>query len=129
MTALVLAAAIQPAPVPLGACAWVRAEGETAGAGFVVDARKRWLVTARHVVADRKTVDVFFPWVEDGALVTDRAAYLRNRQRLRERGLLVTGAVVRTADEADLALVELPALPPGTPAVRLAAARVGEPLR
>ncbi len=129
MTALVLAAALQPAPVPLAACAWVRAEGEAAGAGVVVDARRRWLVTCRHVVADHKAVDVFFPWVEDGALVTDRGAYLRNRLRLRERGLLVTGTVVRSADAADLALVELPALPAGTPAVRFGAARVGESLR
>lgn len=127
MHALVLAAAMQPLPLP--ACAWVRAEGETAGAGVVVDANRRWLVTARHVVADHKAVDVFFPWVEDGVLVTDRAAYLRGRQRLRERGLLVTGTVVRTHDAADLALVELPSLPPGTQAVTFAAARVGEPLR
>ncbi|QDU18845.1 S1 family peptidase [Urbifossiella limnaea] len=127
MTALVLAAALQPVPLP--ACAWVRAEGETAGAGFVVDSQKRWLVTARHVVADHTAVDVFFPWVENGTLVTDRAAYLRARGRLRERGLLVTGTVVRTHDAADLALVELPSFPAGTPAVTLAAARVGEPLR
>ena len=70
MHALVLAAAMQPVPLP--ACAWVRAEGETAGAGVVVDANRRWLVTARHVVADHKAVDVFFPWVEDGVLVTER---------------------------------------------------------
>ena len=92
MPALVLAALIQPAPVPLGACAWVRAEGEAAGAGVVVDTQKRWLVTCRHVVADRKAVDVFFPWVEDGALVTDRAAYLGNRQLLRDRGLRATAS-------------------------------------
>ncbi|HEX4609566.1 MAG TPA: serine protease, partial [Urbifossiella sp.] len=129
MSALLLAALVQPAPVPLGACAWVRAESDTAGAGFVVDAGKRWLVTCRHVVADHKAVDVFFPWVEGGALVTDRTAYLRDRQRLRDRGLLVTGTVVRTADAADLALVELPSLPAGTPAVRFGDARVGESLR
>lgn len=131
MPALLLAAVLQPAapPVPLAACAWVRAEADTAGAGFVVDARKRWLVTCRHVVADHKAVDVFFPWVENGALVTDRAAYLRGRQLLRERGLLVTGRVARTSDAADLALVELPSLPPGTAAVRFGDARVGEPLR
>jgi S1-C subfamily serine protease len=125
MFALLLAVA----PVPLGACAWVRAEADTAGAGVVVDVGRRWLVTARHVVADHKSVDVFFPWVEGGRLVTDRAEYLRNRDRLRERGLLVSGSVVRTSDAADLAIVELPRLPPDTPAVRFAAARVGEPLR
>jgi S1-C subfamily serine protease len=131
MPALLLAAVLQPAtpPVPLAACAWVRAEADTAGAGFVVDVRKRWLVTCRHVVADHKAVDVFFPCVENGSLVTDRAAYLRGRQLLRERGLLVTGHVVRTSDAADLALVELPSLPPGTAAVRFGDARVGEPLR
>ena len=65
----------------------MRAENDGAGSGFVVDAKKRLLVTCRHVVADRKKVDVIFPWVRGGELVTDRAAYLGNRVQLRELGL------------------------------------------
>ncbi len=101
-------------------CAWVRAENDGAGGGFVIDVEKRLLVTCRHVVADRKTVDVFFPWVQRGALVTDRREYLGNRAALRERGRLVTGTVLKSSDECDLALVKLDSLPPGTKAVRLA---------
>ena len=91
----------------IASCAWVRAENDGAGSGFVIDAERKLLVTCRHIVADRAKVDVIFPWVRDGVLVTDRAAYLRNRLQLRERGLLVTGKVLKTSDEFDLALVEL----------------------
>lgn len=102
-------------------CVWVRAENDGAGSGFVVDVEKRLIVTCRHVVADRKKVDVFFPWVRDGELVTDRRDYLGNRPFLRDRGLLCTGTVLKTTDETDLALVQLDSLPPGTRAVALAA--------
>jgi S1-C subfamily serine protease len=117
---LALASHAPPDVSLLASVAWVRAENDGAGTGFVVDAGKRLLVTCRHIVADRKTVDVIFPWVRGGELVTDRAAYLVNRALLRERGLLVTGKVLKTADEFDLALVELESLPPGTSAVTFA---------
>src|SRR5207302_7393746 len=112
-------------------CAWVRAESDGAGAGFVVDAGKRWLVTCRHVVGDRERVDVFFPWHRDGELVTERRDYLANRLLLRDRGLLVNGKVLRRSDAADLALVELESLPAGVKAIPFAStpARPGDPLR
>src|SRR5262245_47943957 len=130
--ALVIAAPpARAADVPPAGCAWVRAENDGAGSGFVIDTKERLLITCRHVVADRKKVDVFFPWVRDGELVTDRREYLRNRDELRERKLLVTGTVLKTADETDLALVQLDALPPGTEAVKLAGKmqQPGEALR
>ena len=116
---------------PPGGCAWVRAENDGAGAGFVVDAGRRLLVTCRHVVAERKAVDVFFPWYRGGELVTDPREYLLNRERLRAGKLLVTGTVVKSADESDLALLELEALPPGLRAVKFAEnpPRPGDPLR
>ena len=43
-----------------------------AGSGFVIDTDKKLLVTCRHIVADRAKIDVIFPWVRDGELVTDR---------------------------------------------------------
>jgi S1-C subfamily serine protease len=126
--ALLLAA---PLPTPFAPCAWVRAENDGAGAGFVVDAEKRLLVTCRHLVAGRKKVDVFFPWYREGELVTERADYLRHRGALRESKLLVNGTVLKLSDELDLALVQLDALPPGAQAVTFAARvpRPGEPLR
>ncbi len=105
---------------PVQACAWVRAENDGAGGGFVVDTKKKLLVTCRHVVADRKKVDVYFPWVRDGALVTDKRDYLRNRDELRKAGLLVTGSVLKTRDESDLALLELESLPATALAVTFA---------
>jgi S1-C subfamily serine protease len=118
---LAIALFLAAPPRPLAVCAWVRAENDGAGAGFLVDAQKRLLVTCRHVVADRKKVDVFFPWLRDGELVTDRAEYLRRRGALRERKLLVNGTVLKTSDELDLALVQLDAIPPQAKAVTFAA--------
>lgn len=110
-----------PADVPLHAVAWVRAENDSAGSGFVIDAEKRLLITCRHVVAERKEVDVFFPWVRAGALVADKREYLRSRAELRAAKLLVSGTVLKTSDETDLALVQLDALPPNARAVSLSA--------
>ena len=118
--ALAFTAATPRPPVPAGV-AWVRAENDGAGAGFVIDAERKLLVTCRHVVADRKTVDVIFPWVRGGELETDRSAYLGDRVRLRELGLLVSATVLKSSDELDLALLELESLPADTCAVTLAA--------
>jgi S1-C subfamily serine protease len=107
-------------PVPLQACAWVRAENDGAGSGFIVDTKKKLLVTCRHVVADRKKVDVYFPWVRAGELITDKRDYLRNRDELRQAGLLVTGTVLKSRDESDLALLELESLPATAQAVTFA---------
>src|SRR3954468_24102862 len=105
---------------PFNGGAWGRAENDGPGGGCVVDADERLLITCRHVVADRKKVDVFFPWYRDGELVTDRREYLRNRDTLRDKKLLVVGTVLKTADELDLALLQLDALPPGTKAAAFA---------
>ncbi|HSQ57235.1 MAG TPA: trypsin-like peptidase domain-containing protein, partial [Gemmata sp.] len=126
---LAIAAALSSQTLPPG-CAWVRAENDAAGAGFVVDRRKKLLVTCRHVVADRKKVDVFFPWYRDRKLETSRDEYLGHRVHLRERGLLVTGTVLRTSDELDLALLELESIPDAVNAIELASRSPGpgEPL-
>src|ERR1700722_11277697 len=97
--------------------AWVRAENDNAGSGFVIDADKKLLITCRHIVAERTTVDVIFPWYREGELTADRREYLGNRLLLRELGLLVRGKVLKTSDELDLALVQLESLPIRTRAV------------
>lgn len=123
MVAVVLLAvlAITPASAhdQLSSCAWVRAENDGAGAGFIIDVEKRLLITCRHLVADRTMVDVIFPWIRGGELVTERREYLGNRSKLRELGLLVRGKVMKTSDELDLALLELESLPPTVKAVNL----------
>ncbi len=131
LSLLITLGACIPAGEPLASCAWMRAENDGAGSGFVIDTDKKLLVTCRHIVADRAKIDVIFPWVRDGELVTDRAEYLRNRLQLRERGLLVTGKVLKTSDELDLALIELESLPPGVKAVTFAThrPRPGDSLR
>ncbi|HEV3383743.1 MAG TPA: serine protease, partial [Gemmata sp.] len=119
-----------PEPL-LASCAWVRAENDGAGAGFVIDTDRKLLVTCRHLVAERTKVDVIFPWYREGELVADRREYLGKRLQLRELGLLVTGTVIKTSDELDLALVQLESLPKGVRSVVLATnpASSGERIR
>lgn len=113
-----LAAMIATTQVRFATCVWIRVENDGTGTGFLIDTKQKRLVTCRHLVADRAQVDVFFPWVRGGELVTSRQEYLQNRDRLREAGLLVTARVRQTSDELDLALLEVETVPPGAKAVR-----------
>ncbi len=105
---------------PYSSVVYLRADPDGVGTGWVVDAEKKHILTCRHVVGEQTKLEVFFPEFRRGALVSDATEYLGRRPRLRESGRLVTGKVLRTSDELDLALIELPALPPGTRALPLA---------
>jgi tetratricopeptide (TPR) repeat protein len=118
-----------PAPAPgptayrraLDAVAWVRPASGGQGTGWVVDRRRRWLITCQHVVGEGDAVEAVFPLRENGAVVGARQHYLTHLPRLRARGLAVQGKVVRRSPESDLVLVELASLPPGVGELPLAA--------
>ena len=107
---------------------WIRAGDRAVGAGWVVDVERRWIVTARHVVADRQTVEVFFQDRRGGRAITNRDHYLSNRADLKKDGLLATGKLLAKSDMDDLALLAVDRLPKTVPALALAAqpARAGE---
>src|SRR5262245_58128401 len=111
-----------PPSAQVRATVWIRAGDRAVGTGWVVDADRRWIVTARHVVGDRDSVDVCFLDAHFNHPVTNRAHYVADRDDLRRRGLIATGRVVARRDQADLALVELDRMPLGVPALRLSAA-------
>jgi len=122
LLALILSAVTPPAQVR--ATVWVRAGDRATGTGWVVDVDRRWVVTARHVVGDRDTVEVDF--IDHP--ITDRRHYVADHADLRRRGLTAVGRVIRRHDNADLALLELDRLPAGVPALTPAAgsARPGD---
>ena len=109
---------------------YLRSDPDGVGTGWVVDAEKKLVLTCRHVVGEQTKLEVFFPRFRAGRVIAESAEYLGRRAPLRESGALVTGKVVRTSDELDLALVELPSLPPGTRALPLADGRraLGQPV-
>jgi S1-C subfamily serine protease/Tfp pilus assembly protein PilF len=98
---------------------WIRAGDKAVGTGWVVDGERRWVVTARHVLADREQAEVFFPEYRDGRLIADREHYLSNRADLQKRKQLATGKLLLKDDSADLALLALDHLPANTPALSL----------
>src|SRR5262245_6181879 len=101
------------------ATVWVRAGDRAVGTGWVVAVDRRWAVTARHVLGNVDRADVFFPDVEYG-LRPDRAHYIENHGTLRERGLVAGARLVKSNEMADLALLAVDRIPPGTPAMTLA---------
>lgn len=117
---LSLAALLSPADAVTRGTVWVRAGDRGTGTGFVVDVERRLVVTARHVVGDRETVEVFFR--APGFLSHHRDEYLSRRTELRVAGRCVTGTVIAKGTAADVALVKLDALPADVTAIPLAEA-------
>jgi S1-C subfamily serine protease len=77
------------------------------GTGWVVDARRRLIVTNHHVVDGVDVVYVSFPMMKNGRVVDDGVD-------------LITGTVIDRSLQRDLALIQLAKLPAAAPAVTLA---------
>lgn len=105
---------------PLCGLVYLRADPDGVGTGWIVDAERRWILTCRHVVGEQSKVEVFFPQFRQGELVAEASEYLGRRQALRESGRLVLGRVLRTSDQFDTALIEVPSLSPGIRELRMA---------
>lgn len=107
------------------ATVWVRAGDRATGTGWVVDADRRWAVTAAHVVGDRDSVEVYFLdwWVTHA--INDRRHYIADRTDLIRRGRIATGRVVRRRSNSDVVLIELDHIPREVAAVPLAPRSAG----
>jgi hypothetical protein len=94
------------------------------GAGTLIDAGQRLVVTANHVVANGEEVNVYFAAADtEGRPVTSLKHYADNQVRLR-----IKGTVVGRLERCDLALIQLASLPPGAAVTPVAAegARPGQ---
>lgn len=89
------------------------------GTGFLVDAKRKLILTAVNVLADQENVVVFFPAESKGKISPDRGFYLA--QYIQKKQLGIAGKLVAIDTKRDLALVELEKLPEGIPEVPLAA--------
>lgn len=86
------------------------------GTGVLIDSSQRLMLTAYHVVADRKECIVYFPISGDfGSTLTSPEDYLKKNQ-----ASAVKGTVVLTSESKDLAVIQLDSLPPGAKAMPLA---------
>jgi tetratricopeptide (TPR) repeat protein len=83
------------------------------GTGWVVEARRRLIVTNHHVVDGVDVVGVVFPILKDGRVVNDARAYWNGVDR-------ITGTVIDRSPRRDLALIQLAKLPTAAPALTLA---------
>jgi tetratricopeptide (TPR) repeat protein len=88
------------------------------GSGWIVDHKRRLMVTNYHVVGDADTVRVIFPLRKGGQVIAERRYYAENAKP-------VLGRVLDIDSGHDLALVKLEAVPAGTAQLRPAAESVG----
>jgi hypothetical protein len=90
--------------------------------GVLIDAERRWILTAEHVVRDslqRGKTDVkviFAQFDANGNVLTEKSYYGFEKKRV----LQIQGRVIRSNRLKDLALIELDKLPPGAKAITLA---------
>lgn len=119
-----------PALIPaVRGTVWLRAGDKAVGTGWIVDDKNRWVITARHVVADREKIDVFFVDRSEGRTILNRDHYLQNHAELRKRGRVATGTVIHKHEAADLALIQLDEMPADAIAMTLSTTptKVGDP--
>ncbi len=92
------------------------ADNNTAtGTGVFVDAERRLVVTNAHVVGDSRSAVIFFPDLTDGLPAVKRKHYL---DRVLKLGM--QGKVLSVDAKRDLALIQLPKVPSGAEAIKLA---------
>jgi S1-C subfamily serine protease len=96
--------------------------GIVSGSGSLIDVSGRHVLTNCHVVGEQSNVAVFFPQYDSNKkLIAVREHY--TKQLLNKAGL--EGKVVYRDKKRDLAVIQLPSLPPGVAAVPLARDSVG----
>jgi hypothetical protein len=91
------------------------AQGFMTGTGVLVDHDRRLILTNYHVVGEERECTVFFPQIQNGKVITDRAHYF-NRQN--EIGL--KGRVVAIDRKRDVAIIQLPSRPDGVQPIEFA---------
>jgi tetratricopeptide (TPR) repeat protein len=81
--------------------------------GWIVDKNKKWIITSQHVVGRREVVEVVFPAFKGKRVIARRQYYWPQDKR-------VEGKVLHVDSRRDLALIEVPSLPAGATALKLA---------
>jgi serine protease Do len=92
---------VVPRPAKPGAVSWHE------GSGWVVDAKRKLIVTNCHVVGNARDVQVFFPYYVNNQALTARKPYVN----LIAQGGGSRGNVIAFDRERDLALIQLGAAP------------------
>jgi S1-C subfamily serine protease len=101
-------------------CVAVYATGDIGPAsGWIVDAKKKWVITNWHVVRSFETVEVMFPAYEGKKLIRDQQYYMTKAKRFPAK-------VLSLDSERDLALIELASMPANVAELRLANASAEE---
>lgn len=73
------------------------------GSGCLIDRQKKLVLTAHHVIAGNRKIEVFFPKFKDGKPVTDHGAYTGTDA--------VTATVLKTDPVKDLTILQLASVP------------------
>jgi S1-C subfamily serine protease len=91
----------------------------SSGTCWILDVRRRLVVTNQHVVGKRRHVKVFFPRYRKGKVIKAARHYV-------QKGGKISGRVLATDSKRDLALIRLKKIPRGLRAFTLASERPAE---
>ncbi|HLW64945.1 MAG TPA: serine protease [Gemmataceae bacterium] len=83
------------------------------GTGSLIDREQRLVVTCQHVMHDQKQANIYFPMWNKFGLMVNGLDYLRSKNG-------ITGRVVATDDDRDLAILQLDRLPANVQALDMA---------
>lgn len=88
-------------------------EDDTIGTGWVLDAKRKLVLTNHHVVEGANKCRVYFPLFENGEIVSDSDATIKESRA-------IWAEVIDTSVERDLAIIRLESLPDNAPVLRIA---------
>lgn len=99
----------------IGGVVWIEnhvEKGSYMGSGFLVDSKRKLVVTNYHVAIGEEMMDVFFPVRNSkGVLYGDREYYRKNISALQKTGQYAVGRVVAQAPNKDLVILSIGSLP------------------
>lgn len=95
-------------------------EGGPVRAGVLIDRERRLVLTTAEAVGREARLEVVFPVEQRAELRVDARWYRSERELLRRQGYAVPGVVLALDARRNLALVDVPRLPPGVQPVTLA---------
>jgi tetratricopeptide (TPR) repeat protein len=92
------------------ATVFIRVPRQGGGTGWIVDAKRRWIITNYHV-ASQGACEIYFPIFHNGKIVSDPRRYARKG---------VPGKVIDGDPMIDLSLIEVESIPEGMHALTIA---------
>jgi len=86
--------------------AWIQNNRQIYGTGWVLDKKRRLLITNQHVISGAKEIEIYFPIEKNSQWINDPSYYTKNVTAINAK-------IIHSNRKIDLALLQLDKLPEG----------------